>query len=195
MGMIQQQDALSVYQDNHEAYLKGLRAFSKDLSDRVELLPGLYSERDFHTFTIYVHGLKTAARNIGAISFSEFSAQMLEWSKKADEHSIRTNLRRYLSEANHLYEELRHVLEEEARKKKLADAGLERREQMDTEVLLKMKQAAEEMDMMQMEDCIEELQKYQYYEKPSAFLRKLIHEEEEFEYNEIARLLSAYLNR
>jgi hypothetical protein len=104
------------------------------------------------------------------------------------------NLRKYLSEAQSLYQELTGVLDEEAEKRKIADADLEKREQMDTEILLKMKQAAEEMDMMQMEDCLEELQKYQYYDKPSAFLKKLIQEEEEFEYNEIARLLSDYLN-
>lgn len=195
MGMIQRQEAQCIYLNDQEAYLKGLRAFFRDLSERLDLLPNLWKIRDFYTIKIYVHGLKSAAHNIGAASFSILSEQMEIWAKNLDEGNIEKNFDSYLEEAGKLQDELEIILVEAEKQSIQEEITLPQRNSIDKNILLQMCKAAEEMDMLELEENLKELQQYRYEQEQALFLKQLIQEEENFEYDEIIRLLREYLEK
>ena len=73
-------------------YLRTLEFFLSDSNERLEEIPNCLADNDVGRFVIYVHALKSAAGNIGAIALSEKAAPLESAGKRNDMEYIIENI-------------------------------------------------------------------------------------------------------
>lgn len=192
--LFRQSDALPVYREDYAMYLDVLRAFRKDLQDAQKTLLQVRSEKDYQGFTICVHGLKSASRSIGALEFGKLSEQMEQYGKAQDEKRIADALEQYRKIAEQLCEAVGDTLHREELLKKNQGSACEEAQELNRQTLEKLCTAAQEMDMLQIDSCLQDLRQFSYPKESQNFLNQLIQKADDFEYDEIVDLLKSKKN-
>lgn len=100
---------IAAARNNQRIYLGILKTFAN--SDSLEKAEAYFNTNDFENYTILVHGIKSAAANIGAAELSE-EARMLEMAGKNKNYEyIRRNHQAFISNYSSILEEIRGVFE------------------------------------------------------------------------------------
>ncbi len=102
--------ALEIHSGGLDSYLELLELFYMDGEEKKALVEKLLYEEDFKNYEIEVHGLKSAAANIGAKEFSELAKKHEFAAKEGDYEWIRQGVPELLSEYNFLLHEIARVL-------------------------------------------------------------------------------------
>lgn len=97
-------------QGSVEAFLDLLDLFYTSGLQKTGLLKSLYEKQDKDNYIIEVHGLKSAAANIGAGQLSEMARQHEETGKKGDLSYIEENIGALLSAYEKILEEIKDAL-------------------------------------------------------------------------------------
>ncbi|MDR0238641.1 MAG: response regulator, partial [Deltaproteobacteria bacterium] len=74
-----------------EGYVKTLGFFHEDALSRIDLMASALEKGDIKAFTIYIHGIKSACGNIGAVALSELAARLEAAGIRNDTDFIRTH--------------------------------------------------------------------------------------------------------
>ncbi len=144
---------------NEDLFWKTLRVYYRNIEKKVQTIRNMVEQKDWTGYTIEVHALKSASKQIGAISLSEKAAAMEKAGNARDSAAIREGTEEMLAEY------LGYLLvlgpfcaeeeEDETGKKEISQNELEN-------CFNNMIAAVEELDMDQMEAVIEEMNQYHY---------------------------------
>lgn len=150
-------------------YMEVLKDYYQMIDKKVDLIRQLEQDEDWQTYTVEVHALKSASRQIGAIELSKFAEDMEAAGNEQDAGRIHSHTEEMLS----MYRQLKGILhpyvqtEEEVISMGEANADTVRF------LLNSMKNALEELDIDRMEEVSEELSHYEYDVEQSELLGQL----------------------
>ncbi|MDR3296328.1 MAG: response regulator [Clostridiales Family XIII bacterium] len=91
-------------------YMTVLQAFCRDADEKTAQIRNCADTGDFGLYTTLVHGLKGAARNIGANDFAAFAEKMENAGKNKDAACVHGKTERLLSDLRILTEDIRAAL-------------------------------------------------------------------------------------
>ncbi len=167
-----------------------LNIFYDSIPDKTAELNGYYEAEDWENYTIKIHALKSSAKLIGAMKFSE-EAQLLEDAGKAQETGyIKEHFPTFMQEYEYLRNRLKEYFgetesKEEEREKPEADEFL-----MES-VYEGLKDAAEEMDCDAIEGILEEMEPYRIPEAEQDKYNAIVKAAGNYDYDAILALLGA----
>ncbi len=170
-----------------EAYLTLLRVFYESLDRKADEIEEFYRKGNWEDYTIRVHSLKSSARLIGASAFGE-EAQLLENAgKSGDTEYIHACSGAFLEQYRRFKAPLAEVFAE--------NTDDEEKPEADPEMLKvlygRIRSAAEEMDIEELESIFSGLEKYRIPESEKELWDRLTDAVTEYDYDAIASLLPA----
>ena len=146
-----------------------LKEYYKVIPAKSNLIKELEQKEDWKAYTIEVHALKSASRQIGAMKLSEMAARL---EKAGNENDIPT-IQKYTDSMLQKYEGYLNILKPFCEEKEEAN----QKDSISREQLLmlfeNMLMAIDELDMDCMEDVISEMNRYSYSEKQSSYFDEL----------------------
>ena len=151
-------------------YQEVLKDYYQIIDKKADQIRELYQKEDWQTYTVEVHALKSASRQIGALALSELAAELEAAGNDGDLDKIYDKTDEMLA----IYRQLKGVLrphvqiEEEVVSDRGAVSGDEIRMMLDA-----MRAALEELDIDQMEEMAETLSHYEYDVEQSELLGQL----------------------
>ena len=141
-----------------QLFWKVLKVFYRSIEKKAKLIEALEEQEDWTNYTIEVHALKNAARQIGALSLSDRAAA-LEKAGNARDSAV---LHRRTKDLLEMYTVYLPVLEPfcaerdgEEGKKVISSEAL-------ADCFCRLREAADDLDMDRMEEVIQEMNRYHY---------------------------------
>ena len=160
---------------NEELFFKTLKVYYRSIKKKAETIKYMEEQEDWAGYTIEVHALKSASKQIGAMSLSEKAAAMEKAGNARDSAAIH----KYTDEMLKQYLGYIPVLatfceeeENEADKKDISNDVLK-------DFFAKMASAVDDLDMDQMEEVIDKMNGYHYEDEQRELFRKLAEAVEE----------------
>lgn len=154
---------------SEELYREVLKDYYEVIDKKSDLIRELEEGEDWKTYTIEVHALKSASRQIGAGELADLAAEMEAAGSRGDAERIHRDTEEMLS----LYRQMKGILSPYVR----TDEETVSKGAAGREVLLalfeSMKEALEELDIDRMEEVAEELSQYEYEVEQSELLGQL----------------------
>lgn len=151
-------------------YMEVLKDYYQIIQKKAELIRQLQEEQNWKDYTIEVHALKSASRQIGAISLSEEAARL---ERAGNEQDIDT-IMDFTSIMLEHYLEYDRILEpffaapEDDTPKELIPVELLR------QLFTKLREASDNLDMDAMEEVSDEMHKYSYPEEQQEYYTKIL---------------------
>lgn len=144
---------------SEKLYLTILEKYYSAIATKADLIKKLEVADDISSYTIEVHALKSASRQIGATALSEMAAELEAYGHAGNADAIHEKtdalIEKYLGYIDvfkPLFEKKKDIPE----KKQVASADIL------NPIFEKMTDAAEELDMDALEDAVSQLEKYEY---------------------------------
>ncbi|MBR4153336.1 MAG: response regulator [Selenomonadaceae bacterium] len=171
-----------------EVYLPLLKIFYTSLEEKAAIIDGFYRAKDYKNYTIDVHGLKSSARIIGAVKFGE-DAQLLENAgKREDFDYIQAHHEQFIETFRSFKEPLAQFFadsaDDDSSDKPEAEADLM------TDVLEKIRAAADDMNCDSLQEIFEEMSKYKIPSDLAELWAKLKEATDKYDYDSILELLT-----
>lgn len=142
-----------------ELFWKVLKVYYRNIEKKAQLIKDLEEQKDWTNYTIEVHALKNSSKQIGAMELSEMAADLEKAGNARDTAVIHGDtdklVEKYLSYLSVLAPFCAEKEEEEAGKENISES-------IRKDCFLKMREALDNLDMDQMEEVIEEMDKYHY---------------------------------
>ena len=164
-----------------------LKEYYRLIDKKSKLIQELMKKEDWTGYTIEVHALKSASKQIGAISLSEKAAAM----EKAGNMRDIAQIRKCTDEMVEQYRGYMAVLEPFLLEKQETD---NRKKDISTEILLgyfaDMRDALENLDIDHMENVIHAMEQYRYVDLQEALFQKLKASVEEVDVDVCEEILS-----
>lgn len=135
-----------------------LMNFHKVIPTKTARIEECLQTQDWPAYTIEVHALKSAARQIGALQLSDMAAQLEKAGHQLDIATIQSGTKRLLAKYQSYQDILDAYLPKEEEKNELPTID---KEQMQ-ELLERLQLACDNLDLDDMEKLAEKLQQYQY---------------------------------
>lgn len=173
-----------------EMYAQLLSAYRRDLSTKTTELQKAFAEGDISLFTTNVHGIKSASRLIGAFAFGDFCQELEMLGKAKDVTSIEKELPLFFETVEKIAPQINSLYDKYAPKEEEKPFSPE----LDLVVLSDLADAAEDMDIDEMERLLKEILQYSYPTKQTSVVNKLRELVESFSYEETEGLLRVYLS-
>ena len=152
-------------------FKKVVSDYYKNGRDTLETIKKAHEEKDFDTYAIKTHSLKSTSRQIGATELGDYAEKLEKAGKAKDEKEIA----KYHDETMAMFEELLSGL---SKYFETDDSGVEGKTQITDEkideIFEKLANACEELDMDVMEECNRELESYSYAEGKKEIIEKLV---------------------
>ncbi len=143
---------------SEDLFWKVLKVFYHSIAKKVKLIGELVSEGDWTNYTIEVHGLKNAARQIGALKLSERAAAMEKSGNARDIAAIQENTKEMLEQ----YAAYQSVLAPFCEEQEDEGGKEEISEKMLYEYFGKLQEAVDNLDADMMEEVIGQMKQYRY---------------------------------
>ena len=154
---------------SQKLYMKILTEYYKNIGQNYAQLEEAYSSKDWSEYTIKIHALKSASRQIGAIGLSEEAAKLEDAGKAGDIDYIIANSSAVLGE----YMALEPVLKNYCSSGERTEKGMIPPD-MFKDILNRVISASDDLDMDAMEGIVEELRSYEYDPSIEEDISKLI---------------------
>jgi HPt (histidine-containing phosphotransfer) domain-containing protein len=138
-----------------EHYLQTLTIFHKDGLQKMEEIKRSLEKKDYNLYATYVHALKSASANIGAIGLSESARELEAAGKRADVAFIGLNNDKFLMSLEALMNNISQALVSNREKRSSpVDFELLKSE------LNKLKEALAALDSVAIDKAVNNLQKF-----------------------------------
>ena len=178
---VDMQECIDMYGGSVAIYHDILRTYYFDIRQREPILTQLYEKKDIHTFTIYVHAIKSASRGAGANELGEMAYQLEIAGKNGDWKEIDERFPAFMEALHKMVENVgvyarKYLIVE----KKNAQSGL--LEDFDASILEKIRRACDEMDYLTAEDLLRELDQKSYRADLEEKLQAMLEACSTFEY-------------
>lgn len=152
-----------------DLFWKVLQDYYHAISKKADKIEEFFNAGDWAAYTVEVHALKSASRQIGAIALSELAAELEKAGNVRDVKMIRENTRSMLAK----YRSYQPVLEPYfATEETGGELGLITTDIL-SEMFEKMRLAADELDMDKMAEVIAEMKQYSYTDADKEYFKKL----------------------
>ncbi|MCR4616566.1 MAG: response regulator, partial [Lachnospiraceae bacterium] len=165
-------------------YLDVLKKYYKVMDTKAEVLRNAFDMEDFEIYTIEVHALKSASRQIGAEQLATMAEKLESAGKSGDTDYIKSNhaemMEKYVSYKS-VFEKFFDNGEAKENKEMLSDEVLK-------DILEKTLEAADNLDMDAMEEVSEILERCAYPEKYADKLSELAAAIENYDLDECANI-------
>ncbi len=161
-------------------YLSVLSDYYASIKSKTEKIRRLEEEENWPEYTVEVHALKSASRQIGAMALADLAAEMEKAGNAQDVEAIK----KHTSEMLWMYQAYEPVIEPfvEERKKDASTATKgEATKNMLLTAFINFRQALEDLDMDRVEAFVQELKQYSYSTESSKYLAALVGAAEEFD--------------
>jgi CheY-like chemotaxis protein/HPt (histidine-containing phosphotransfer) domain-containing protein len=168
-----------------DAYIPLLKIFYESMDEKASEIEGFFRDNDIKNYTIKVHALKSSARLIGAIGFSEAAQEMENAGKAEDVEYIKANHEALMKRLYKFKEPLSEVFKSDKTDsdKPTADASLI------AGVYNEILSAAEDMDCDRLEQIFNEMERYRIPENEAELFNRLKDASDAFDYDSIISLL------
>lgn len=185
-----------------EVYMSILETYYKETKSKIKDLYETIKNKDIQLFTTYIHGLKSSSGSIGAEEISNL-AKKLEFAGKEndleyinnhiDEFADKTfrileNIDIFIKEKNHKNE---HGLLKDIEKDKIFTEE-KVIVPIDKEILMKLKQAFNEVSLEYVEDLLREIRKQDYDQKTTKLIKQIQENLKIFEYDNSIQLIDEF---
>ncbi len=152
-------------------FKKVVEDYYRNGPDTLEVIKHALEEKDFDTYAIKTHSLKSTSRQIGATELGDYAERLEKAGKASDEKEIA----KYHDETMAMFEELLTSLSKYFMGNGLADEGKTPITAEKTkEIFKKLAEACDDLDMDAMEECRRELESYSYPEGAEEIMGELI---------------------
>lgn len=172
-----------------ELFWKVLKVFYRSIDKKVKLIRALEKEKDWTNYTIEVHALKNAARQIGAIQLSEMAAALEKAGNARDTKVIHSHTDEMLALYNSYLSMLEPFCaekeEEEERKQHIPPQEL-------SECFRRLSEAVDNLDMDEMEAVIEKMKEYHYEGREQEIFERLEEAVEEIDVDACMNLMQKW---
>lgn len=141
-----------------DLFWKVLQDYYRVIPKKADLIEALYHSEDWCAYTVEVHALKSASRQIGALSLSDLAAEMERAGNAREVETIKKHNDEMLVKYRSYHPILDSFFAEKEDVKDLppiTDAIIE-------ELFKRMEMATDELDIDKMADVISEMKKYSY---------------------------------
>ncbi|MEE3468027.1 MAG: transporter substrate-binding domain-containing protein [Eubacterium sp.] len=153
------------------AYLDAIEAYLETVRINVDEITDYRSKQDLENTTVRIHGMKSTARVIGALSLSKFAEELEEAGKAKDADTIEKNIDRFLADYQALGEALEAVMRKDT-------AGEDDRPMLSEEELTtyydRIRALCDSADYDEIETIGEHLKAYQIPEKEKERVDRVI---------------------
>lgn len=145
-----------------------------------------YEQGDWAAYTIEVHALKSASKQIGAVPLSEKAAELEKAGNARNLEYIHSNTMEMLTEYRNYIDVLKPYFPEQ--EKKETEKSLITEEELG-ELFDKLQEALENLDMDGMQEVLEELQGYRYEKEQKEMAERLIQAIDEMDVEECEEIM------
>ncbi|MGN1205809.1 MAG: PocR ligand-binding domain-containing protein [Eubacterium sp.] len=158
------------YLGNEKLFWEILNSFYKSIFPKADALESFFRDENWENYTIDVHALKSASKQIGATKLSELAASLEQAGHEKNTAFIKENTNLLLEQYRHYHAILQPYCEknEVDNSPKIAFSA---------EAVLSLfataKEALEDLDLDQMEDIISDLLQYDYPEEQQKLCSQL----------------------
>jgi len=179
------------YQGDMDLYVEILKVFLKDLEEKIAILPDLWEQKEYEEFATHIHGIKSAAKNIGADDFGTL-CERIEMNAKSQKYAtIERNLNQFYSLANQVKVDVAKYLNSMVKKN---TSIREYREQPEQSLLENMLKTAENTDILALKEQLQELKSKQYGIKEEKYVYQLETAVDGLEYDVVVHILKKWLS-
>jgi CheY-like chemotaxis protein len=173
-----------------DTYMKVLDIFYKDCIEKMEEIEKALEGNDIYLYTTYVHAMKSASANVGALEVSELAKNLETAGKNEDVVFIKENNGEFFQHIKNILKSLAVVLN------KTGEASQE--EQTDdtaklTEDLTILKNALDEMDMSTIDAMVADLEALKWSSATKSAISEISHSIIMFEYDTATELIDKLL--
>lgn len=180
--------ALETYGGSVQVYHGILATYYKDISEREPALRELFADRDIENFTISVHAIKSASREVGADALGEFAAHMEQAGHDEDWQFIDVHFGSFIDELDTVRDNVGVYVKDHIQVSG-EELGREMLESFSAEIVDELKEACERMEYAVAEEKLGELDAFRYPEALSSMLASMIKCCSEFEYDKLDQLV------
>jgi len=148
-----------------ELFYRVLNEYRKKIKSKANIIQNALTDEDWERYTIEVHALKSASKQIGAMELGELAAALEKAGNERDITSIKIMTPELLNRYIDYYDQLAPYCDDDS-----AD-GTEKPLIDDTllpQIFERLKNALDDLDLDVMEEISQELQKYSYDESHQA---------------------------
>lgn len=167
-------------------YMSVLKDYYKMIDRKASLIQELFVAEDWGKYTIEVHALKSASRQIGALELADLAAELEKAGNARDVLCIQEKTSELLTLYTSYKEILRPICDtqEEQGEKKIVDESVLKT------LLEQLTDALENLDLDEMERIGKQISSYAYEDSKQNFIDRLCSAIEEIDMDTIAELLS-----
>ncbi len=174
---------------SEELFWKVLRDYYRVIPKKVMLIEQLEKDENLHDYTIEVHALKSASRQIGATELSEMAARLEQAGNEGDAELIHQNTEELLEKYLGYAYVLRPFFPEEEQKQ------TEKREITDAELFVyfdDIREAIDELDMDRMDEILRDMSQYEFIDEHMVMLESLAEAAAEYNVDECEDILQKW---
>lgn len=172
---------------NEKLFWAVLKDYYQVIEKKAKLIKELEESEDWHGYTIEVHALKSASKQVGALELSEKAAQMEKAGNENNASLIHEctdeMLARYLKYAEILQGYFKE--DKKSQWKIITNAEL-------LECFDKLRVAAQELDMDTMDEILENMSEYKFEEKQAAFFEQLKEAVSEYDVDKCEKVMQEW---
>lgn len=174
---------------SEKLFWKTLKVYYNSIEKKANTIRTMVEEKDWTGYTIEVHALKSASKQIGAVSLSKKAAAMEKAGNARDSEAIHKHtdemLKQYLGYLSVLEPFCAEEEEDEAQKKQISKEILEQNFE-------RISAAIEDLDMDQVEEVIAEMNQYRYETGQMELFHQLKEAVEEFDVDRCEEILGTW---
>jgi CheY-like chemotaxis protein/HPt (histidine-containing phosphotransfer) domain-containing protein len=167
-------------------FWKVLKDYYRVIEKKADLLKELEQKEDWEDYTIEAHALKSASKQIGAMSLSAKAADMEQAGRDKDGKKIHACTDAMVQQYREYIPVLAPYCEEKAEESSTRKIITE---EIRSDLFAKMRDALENLDMDCMEEVIEEMKQYRYQDWEQELLEALYNAVEEIDVDACEALL------
>ncbi len=173
-------------------FWKVLKEYYRTIHKKTELIRFLEEQEDWINYTIEVHALKSASKQIGAMSLAEKAAEMEKAGNAQNGDLIHRETKGMLEQYFNYISVLQPFCDEKKKdnikKKRVSSDILER-------MFGRMKTAMEDLDMDEMESVIQEMEQYSYADEDQELFVQLREAVEEMDVDTCETILQTWADQ
>jgi len=169
-------------------FKKVVADYYKNGHDTLEIIKQSLEEKDYETYAIRTHSLKSTSRQIGATELGDYAEKLEKAGKARDEKEIAKYHDETMAMFENLLESLSKYFKEDA---DVADDKAVITADKIEEIFGKLTVACDDLDMDAMEECSKELEEYSYGNK-KGIIDKLIEAIRSMDPDSITEVMEEY---
>ncbi len=188
---------------NMETYFSIIETYYRETKSKIEEINKTIENNNIQLFTTYVHGLKSSSGSIGAKKVADLAKKLEAAGKENNLEYINNNIDEFKNNTLKILENINKFInkknykKEEERLKNIEENEISNKEmvthQIDKEILKKLSDSFEEVNLEDIENLLKEITKQKYDEKTKKLIKQIQQYLEVFEYDNSIQLIGEFL--